>query len=291
MRRTLTVALLFACCILVSSTAFAQDIVKLNQEGIEAFTEGRFADAAQKFNEAYSITPEAPLKKNEAVAWFKAERCSEALAAAKEYLALGVENELSTREAQTVVVQCYVKRAETELAAGNRDAAKSALTDARASNPTEEDGQAIAKLESDIATQVAAENETRRAEMEAAEAEEARRAQVEKRKSMSRVGLGVAGGGAAIVLGTLIYHITLATGTSSKFKDASAAGDRETYDKLGKKLETGNWLVPTLYAVGLATTGAGVYLWWSYGDRETDTTAAQALGGFETIGATASWKF
>ncbi len=291
MRRTFVLASLIAVCLQVSAigAATAQDIVSLNEDGITAFSEGRFADAAEKFGQAYAIKPEPPLKKNEAVAWFKAEKCSEALAAAKEYLALGVDNDLSTREAQTVAVRCYIQRAETELASGNTDSAAAALADARANSPAEEDVPVITKLEAEVTTRrTAATAEAERLRLAAAQAEQDQAA-LDRQGGPPVLAMGLVGGGAAIVVGTLVYHLALATGTASKFREASAAGDRAEYDKLGKRLTTGNWLIPTLYAVGLATSGVGVYLWWSSGDRETRPATGSL--GMESIGVTATWIY
>lgn len=277
-----------------SAPAFAQDVVKLNEEGIVAFSEGRFEEAAQKFNQAYAIKPEAPLKKNEALAWFKANKCSEALAAAKEYLALNAGDEVSTREAQTVAVRCYIERAEAELAAGNFDLVTTAVADARANSPAPEDEATLVRIEADAnAKREAAEAERLAAQAAAAKAaEEAARAERDAQRggSARTLGLALTAGGGAIVLGTLVYHIALATGAAPKFKDAAAAGNREDYDRLGKRLETGNWLIPTLYTVGLATSGLGVFLWWNAGSGEQAPQTA-TMFGLESVGVTASWRF
>lgn len=275
----------------LSGAAFAQDIVKLNEEGISAFSEGRFEEAAQKFSQAYAIKPEPPLKKNEALAWFKADKCTEALGAAKEYLALGVDDELSTREARTVAVRCYIKQAQTEIAAGNLDQTTATLADARTYSPMPEDEQILAALEGQVQAQRDAAEADRQAAIAQAEARRAQEAEQQRRDRAKTLGLGVAAGGGAIVLGTLIYHIALATGTASKFKDAAANGDRAQYDKLGKRLETGNWLVPTLYAVGLAAGGVGGYLWWSASAHETAPPQTARILGLDTVGFTASWRF
>lgn len=270
----------------------AQDIVELNEQGIEAFKAGRFDEAAQKFNEAYAIKPEPPLKKNEALAWFKAGQCDQALTAANEYLGLGVDDELSSKEAQTVVVRCQIQKAEAMLAAGDADGAEAALAPAKAGAPTEADQQEIARVEASIQAKRDADEQARQAMIAAAEAEKAAQAAEEKREQRQLVGLGVASAGGAIVLGTLIYHIALATGTSKKFQDAAARGDQAEYDRLGKKLETGNWLVPTLYGVGLATSGVGVYLWWSARAEEPAPAATQpAAVGLESLGITATVRF
>jgi tetratricopeptide (TPR) repeat protein len=281
--------------LLFAAPAFAQDVVQLNEQGITAFAEGRFEEAAQKFHQAYDKAPEPGAKKNEALAWFKAGKCSEALAAAKEYLALNVPDELSTKEAQTVAARCYIQRAEGEFASGNLVGTEAALADAKANNPAPEEVAKITKIEGDVAAKRKAEDAEKTRVAAAAAAAEEERKQQEARDAQSgnqMVGLGIAAGGGAIVLGTLVYHLSMALGTAPKFKDAAFEGDRAQYDKLGKKLETANWLIPTLYGVGLATVGVGGYFWWSAGGMESDSQQAAFLPrGVESAGVTLTWSF
>lgn len=278
--------------LVMPATAFADDIVKLNEDGITAFQAGQFEEAASKFQQAYEIKPEPPLKKNEALAWFKAGECGRALSAAGEYLALGVEDDRSQQEAQTVVVRCHLQRAEAALAAGELADAEAALADARAHEPGDEDVASISGMEKEIASRRAAEQQVRQDAIAAAQQDEQREAREQSRRKKRSMGLGIASAGGAIVLGTLIYHVALATGTSAKFRDAAQAGDRAEYDRLGQKLETANWLVPALYGVGLATAGVGGYIWWSASPADQNTTPAEGwAGGIDAIGFTATMHF
>ena len=251
---------------------WAQSVNELNQAGVEAFSTGNFEEAAQKFQAAYAIEPTPSVKKNEALAWFKAQKCVQARQAASEYLALPQTEELSVKESQTIIVRCTILDAESKIAAGGLDEASALLTDAKSKNPSEEDTAKIAELEGQIAQKKSELAEQEKAR-QAADAEAARKraaaqqAQQDEQKDrrMRMVGLSIASTGAAILVGTLVYHLALATGTSSKFKDAAETGDRATYDKLGKRLETGNWLAPVLYTVGAATAGVGGFLWYRAG--------------------------
>lgn len=281
-------SLIVLVCLTISLPAWAQDIVELNEQGIEAFQEGRFADAASAFRQAYEKEPQPPLKKNEAAAWFKAGKCDDAMGAAKEYLALDTGAELSIKEAQAIMVDCNLNKAKTALEAGQFDEATGYLDAADAHMPDEDAELEIASVRASVVEKKSQlEEEKKRA---AAEAEAKRQAELDaqRRSRMQTVGLGVAGGGAAIVLGTLVYHSIMAFGVAPKFKDVAAAGDdRGEYDRLGKRLETANWLIPTLYAVGLATGGVGAYLWMSNGSLESNPQQASA----REIGVQVVWRF
>lgn len=275
-------------CLACSVPAFAQDIVELNEKGITAFQEGRFAEAAGFFQKAYANEAQPPLKKNEAVAWFKAGKCPEAMTAAKQYLALETGVELSVKETQAVMVDCNLKMAQAALKEDGFDKAEKHLDAADSYTPDEDAELEIASTRASIAqrkTEIKEEREKAKAEAEAKrEAEE----RASRRGTMRNVGLGVAGGGAAIILGTLVYHSVMAFGVAPKFKDTAAAGDdRAEYDRLGKRLETANWLIPTFYALGLAAGGVGAYLWWSNGALESNP---QQTANRE-VGVQVVWRF
>ena len=264
----------------------AGDIVKLNEEGIAAYQAGRFEEAATKFRQAYAIQPENTLKKNEAVAWFKAGRCEEALTAGREFLALPEIDELSQVEARAVVLQCDLQLARAATDAGQLDKAEQHVASARMNQPDPQAVEQLAKLETEIAAKREAEEA---AKAQAAADAEARRnakaaaaaaaADDDRSGSTSTLGLGLTAGGGAILVGTVVYHAALLFSTAPKFRDVAAAGaDRAQYDRLGKKLETANWLIPTLYAVGAVTTGVGVWLWLQPGG-EGGAPATASVGG------------
>lgn len=297
MKRHLLSILIALAVMVVGTSAFAQedDIVTLNEEGITAFTEGRFEEAATKFRKAYELKPEQTLKKNEALAWFKANKCTEALRATSEYMALQPTDELSVNEAKAVIVKCNIQKAQESLAAKNHEEAEAFLVKAEASGPGDEDKQAIASARAEI--QVERDRVAQEKALAAKRAEEQRQreAAMERTSSKKTLGLVLASAGGAIIVGTLVYHLSMALGTAPKFKDNAAAGDDlAEYDKLGKRLETANWLIPTLYAVGLGTAGVGGFFWMSSQGMESDPSTALGPGKQDretTVGVTVTWRF
>jgi tetratricopeptide (TPR) repeat protein len=280
--------LLFILLAGFASPAFAQDIVELNEKGIAAFQEGRFADAASFFQQAYGVEAQPPLKKNEAAAWFKAGKCPEAINAAKQYLALDTGVEISVKETRAILVDCNVQLAKTATDEGALEAAEGHLTEAEAHQPDAEAAAKIAAARTAIAEKKEEQRLAREKALAEAEAKREAEQKAARRARMRTVGLGVAGGGAAILLGTLVYHSAMAFGTAPRFKDTAAAGeDRATYDRLGRRLETANWLIPTLYGVGLAAGGAGAYLWWSNGALGSERPQAAS----REVGVQIVWRY
>ncbi len=296
MRRAFAIATV-CVTLLATSAAWAQEspspeVVKLNEEGIAAFQSGDFATAAQKFHDAYELEPQDTLKKNEAVAWFKSGNCEKASVAAGEYLMMPGNDELSRAEASAVATTCDIQLAEAALAAGSLDEADRRVKAAAGREPTDEDKVKIANIEQQVAAKrkEIADAEAKAAADEKARAEAASRAAAEAEAQSNQsqtLGTILVGTGGGIILTGLVYHAVMAFGVAPKFRDAAEAGtDRDSYDSMGKKLETANWLVPTLYAVGAATAGVGVYFWMRGG--ESDSAAATA--GREA-GVTVTWRF
>ncbi|QDG52826.1 hypothetical protein FIV42_19370 [Persicimonas caeni] len=198
-----------------------QRMLELNEAGFSAFAEGEFVEAARKFEEAHEFVPDPNLRKNAAIAWFKAERCEEASEAAVFFL-LADEMTVKDRiEARSVLGHCRLDEAEAAIAAGDVERARLIV-------------ERVALLETDE--------------------------RVEERLSSVRVQLGPPMGqgegvarvdesntagwallatGAAIVAGTAGYHIL-----SARQGDA----------------DTASWLVPSLYGAGAVTASTGVWL-------------------------------
>lgn len=274
----------------------AGDIVKLNEDGIAAFQAGNFEEAATKFRQAYEIQPENTLKKNEAVAWFKAGNCENALRAGREFLALADVDELSQTEARAVTLQCDLQLARTAVDAGDLDKAEQHTASARINQPDPQAVKQLDQLDADIAAKRKIEEEARQkalADAEARRKAEQAAAANDGGGSSSALGLGLMSGGGALLVGTLVYHVVMLASVAPKFRDVAAAGDdRARYDDLGKKLETANWLVPTLYAVGAVTTGVGVWFWMQ-SSAETDAAAAATASPRRAreFGVSVGWRF
>jgi outer membrane protein assembly factor BamD (BamD/ComL family) len=138
----LVLTLLTLSLICVSTPGFAQGeedqerAVQLAEEGGEAFQNGDYALAAQKFAEAHSHYPDLSLKMNEMAAWYKARRCGEAIAVAN--YVTGTQQTLTEQDKSDlykVHLECGYKEASEMLEAGDLDAADARLTDVRPIDP------------------------------------------------------------------------------------------------------------------------------------------------------------
>ena len=122
---------------LFGSPAFAQevDVRQLNADGMRAFADGRYEDAAELFGRAYALDPQGELLKNESVAWYKAGRCTEAVETAHQFLLHGKPTDAERAEAQSLIAACKVKLAGEALDARSFDLAQRLLDDVDATNP------------------------------------------------------------------------------------------------------------------------------------------------------------
>ncbi|MEZ4460239.1 MAG: hypothetical protein R3E66_11040 [bacterium] len=242
-----------------------KQIKALNEAGITAFQEGRFADAAASFREAWKIHPDPTLRKNEAIAWFKANNCKEASEAATSFLDAADTDPEARGEINSVLANCRVEYAREAMRFKDFKLAEDFLAQAE-----------------NLATADVTKENIRQARLELAKARSEVEAPVEATPTVVTANAEptqpvwpyvVAGTGAAIVLTAAIYHVVSLTSTASEYEDVAAAGrDKARYNELASSLDTARWLVPTLYAVGLATTGVGAY--FVFGREDTATTPA-----------------
>lgn len=138
----LVVSLLTLSLLCVSTPVAAQDdgdkerAIALAQEGGQAFQSGDYVLAAQKFAEAHEYYDDPNLKLNEMAAWYKAQRCNEAIAVAKSITASGREpTAQDKKDLYKVHNECGYKEAQRMLDAGDLDGAEAQLEDVNPYNP------------------------------------------------------------------------------------------------------------------------------------------------------------
>ena len=241
-----------------ANTKNSENIEKLNEEGITAFQAGEFELAAQKFQAAYAIEPDATLLKNEAIAWFKADKCKEAVDAATSFKILGNPEPGPLLEADSVIANCHVMFANTAMAAGDLDKAGELLDQTNQLQPDEEAKDFIILAREELG-------------QKHAETTQALTLPPESQPAPSKTNLGwiLTGVGGTILASALIYHVYALTSLKTDYDDVAAAGlDRDRYNELGESLDTARWMVPTLYALGLGTGGAGVYFLIDRGETQ-----------------------
>lgn len=275
----------FFVMVTASSAVFAQEgaVRDLNAQGMQAFADGRFTDAAEMFGRAYALDPRPELLKNQAVAWYKAERCSEAVESAHQFLTAPGATERERAETQALLGACKVRLAQEAIEVGSFDLAEQLLTDVEKMNPDAVLADRINFVRVELAKKRAA---VQRGEDEAVQAQMSLIAlddpeltlspieSVERRdtdvvadrKPPGEEKANVAGWplivfGIASITGGVVYHVIAATSLEPEFHDVAKGGtDRTRYDELDRALRTANVLVPTLYVLGGLFTATGVFL-------------------------------
>jgi tetratricopeptide (TPR) repeat protein len=165
-----------------------------NEAGFSAFAEGDFAEAARKFEQAHSYVPDPILRKNAAIAWFKADHCPEASEAAVFFL---LADEMSARdrvEARSVLGHCRLEQAETALERGDVQRAQAIV-------------ERVAFLETDerVEARLVA------VRMQLSETGAGSREQI---SGTETAGWALVAGGAAILAGNVGYHLVSDSSTS-----------------------------------------------------------------------------
>lgn len=293
-----TIALL--ACLALSTAAYAQEstVRELNARGLKAFGEGRFADAAESFDRAYALDPKPELLKNEAVSWYKAERCDQAVEAAHQFLGAPDLKPADRDEISSLLGACKVKLAGDAIDAGSFELADRLLTEVEESGPDAVLADRVARVrialararseahdEPDEPTEEPDETAIDPVAMDASD-DQTDTSPDEPDLSIEEPGparRGVSGWpiiglGAASLVGAGIYHAVMAAVVEPNFREAGANGDRDRYDRLDKTLRTANVLVPTLYGVGAATTAVGIWI-VARAPREGETVALIGVSG------------
>lgn len=139
-------ALSLSICLLFAAPALAQgevddadyqEMLELSEKAAAAFGEGEFEKAAKLFEAADAIKPDAVLKMNAMIAWFKHGDCTSALDASEKFLAASPEVSedpqilSDQRSARSVQFKCNVSLGAQALDGGERS---DALAFAQAAN-------------------------------------------------------------------------------------------------------------------------------------------------------------
>ncbi len=244
------------CLLLLPSLAFAETaderMTRLNAQGFEEFQAGRFAAAANRFREAYEAKPDPNLRKNEAIAWFKAGRCKEAVPAANAYLIAGPSVDSEAMEARSIVANCKVEMARDAIRARSWALADQLLDEADSLQPDQY-----------------AQDQVRQARLELATA------QSEAPREVSVLGWVFVGTGAAIVGGTIVYWLL----TIPDRRDSEQLPMTDPrWESVRKRARTSRWLVPVALAGGAALAGTGIYMVLNPAtNREAGATAILGL--------------
>lgn len=232
-----------------------QRMLALNEEGFAAFAEGEFAEAASKFEEAHTYVADPILRKNAAIAWFKAGRCEKASEAATFFL-LADEMSVQDRiEARSVLGHCRLQEAERAIEAGEPGRAQAIVERVALLQTDERVEQRLAAL---------------RMQLDAGPGAKLSAA------SDNTAGWTLIASGAAVLAGTIGYHI-LSSSNEEQLADLRGSGRSPARRQaLQDSVDTAGWLLPTLYAVGGISTGTGAWLVLSDDAGQPQETAKPA---------------
>lgn len=251
---------------------------ELNDEGFDAFEAGRFAEAAQTFAEAWQLSGESSFRKNEALAWFRAEKCDNAIDAGNMFL-LGEKIPAEDRlDIHSVIANCKAALASTAIDAGDLALADIMLTDAEALEPDPVARDRVAAVRVELA-EARAEEERR---LEAAENETLELPPTAPPpKSRPVLGYALTSAGGALLAGTIVYNL-MARGWATDVQDIasdSSLGSRDEFDRKQRSVKTARTAVPVLYAVAGITLAGGVTLIVTHRNEEDDTSTIVGIGG------------
>ena len=251
--------------------------IELNEKGVQAFEAGRYAEAADAFRNAYDILGDPAIRKNEALAWFKAENCDEAVAAANKFLLLDATLPEDRNEMSTVIANCKVTIAAKAVEAGELDVANRLLAEAEQLEPDAYVRDQIKLVRIEIAKREGAQTggSTTTDTASAAQTTVESQADIEEPRTPI-LGYALLGAGGAMVVAGAIYH-AIALGWQAEFlRMTTEGGDPARFESLRGRVQTARFLVPVLYGLGIASAGTGIALMMMY--EPADTTVANASG-------------
>lgn len=262
----------------IAATAHAQDADALNQAGIEAFAQEDYAEAARQFAAAYDADPDPIFRKSEAVAWFKAGRCEEAITAANAFLLQWQGGAAESDEAASVVANCKVNLAEEAIASRSFELAERLLFEAEAAARDSYTKDRVSTTRVELAKSRQAATAPKDEPTEKVIVVE-KPPEAEPRSAPTGAYVSLATGGALVVAGAILHVVTL-TKTVPALEEEAAGGDEQRHTKLAQQVDTARILVPTLYGIGGAALGLGV---WLLLDRQPDApepTSTPVSAGF-----------
>ena len=216
----------------------------LNEQGFELFSKGEFERAARSFSRAYDLYPDINLRKNESLAWFKHGDCERARIAGRLFLDAPNISKQDKRDAQTVVVRCTLTLAQQAADAREIYKAQLYLDEADGMSMSTEDQVTYKKISDEVAIQRAA-------------SEKAQAPTAPSSASGSPLAWGLVGAGGVLLTSAVIYHVFVSSDGEELIDISQNGGDKARYDTLASRLDTASVLLPTLYATGVLSLGAG----------------------------------
>lgn len=263
--KTLAIAF-FLALVVIAAPAFADDsynkMLELSGEASQAFREGNIEQAAEKFAEAYSVYPEPVMLKNQMIARFALKDCTQAMTLGQRFMATAQQpSEEDIEDVHGVFAECGLQAAEAAMDEGNTSLATKELEEATPYFFTEEQAQRGQTLR-DAMAKDSAEPEPPSVKEEPTRA----------RTLSQPLGIGLSALGGATLIGNSIWYVSARSKRAELDEVAQAGTDPARFEELQSSLVTANWAIPTLYVVGTAALGTGLYFLFFH-DRLTSGNA------------------
>lgn len=306
---------------LFSTAAFAQSNEERMQELVEqaatAFSEKRYADSAQLFEQANEAQPNPTLLKNAMVAWYKGQKCGEAVhAGAKFYREAQAAGQLEAKDQSEIqtVISCSLNLVQQRIDEGKYSEAEDLLFTATSAGPTTEQTERIASLRDTLRQKRDAEDKRSagggdpiQSEPKSAEA---------GMSGLALTGWAMTGVGVAGLAGSVVYALTAA----GEERDAISTCETQnppvngndlpdsfytcvtgetgaaSYDEVKESVDGAQSTSVILYSVSGAVTAIGlgilVYHYFLTPSEEAAPSVMVApMLGPDTAGAQLQWRF
>ncbi len=235
--------------------AAAESAADANRRGVKAYKIGEFAVAAEAFQVAWKLSENFAARKNEAIAWFKAERCPEAITAAASFVSYGTGPRADFVEVNSVIANCKAAFARAAIAAADLELADTLLDEVRYLEVDEYAREQVNLARVDL--QQAWRHAPRPI---AGEPAVAGSTATVTRKPRPWAYL-LFGAGIGTLVGAVSYHLAVNATTMPRLRTAVADRNTDPQEtlRLARRASTANVLIPVLYLVGAGATLAGGY--------------------------------
>ncbi len=229
-----------------------QEMLRLSDDATEAVLDGELELGAITFRKAYTAYPDPILLKNEMIAWFRADDCRAALAPAHAFLQTEDAAPQDREDVRTVQVECHLRLADESLAKDQPLLANYHLDVLESLELRDDEPQRLDALRRRLPAPQ--DSHTARTAGPGAGAD----------TSPLKVWLPIVAGVGLLGAGSTVHFVAL---DRQAQLDQFANSDRTTDAILLHRRQEdwrdfqnrARWLVPTLYALGVASIGVGTF--------------------------------
>lgn len=230
-----------------------EEMLELSARGNELYENGDYEEAAEIYRQAYELSPQPILLKNQMITRYLLEQCEEAIELGERFLAESEPDQRDRRDAEAVFGECSLDLAREALAAEQWTRTDEWLE--HGAPYFERAGVA------EEAAEVRNELEERRHDEPTIDPPDDEDEPVDEPGMSGRQigGWAAVGGGIATLIGTGIWHGTW----ESRLNHAKDSGDTDALEQMEEMWPRVRVAIPTLYTLGaLSTIGGAALLMW-----------------------------